>query len=127
MPDIATLRRRIDDQSRISATAVASLAKQRRLEVDGLYQRLRGLDPRATLSRGFAIVELTASSQALTSAGQAKDGDALTITVSDGAVPAVVGVPVESPEPPQAPVSPAAAHSRRERKVKPPPASAKLF
>ena len=127
LPDIATLRRRIDDQSRISAAAVASLAKQRRLEVDGLYQRLRGLDPLATLSRGFAIVELTASSQALTSAEQAKDGDALTITVSDGAVPAVVGTAPESPEPPRASVRPAVAHSRRERKGKPPPASAKLF
>ena len=127
LPDIATLRRRIDDQSRISAAAVASLAKQRRLEVDGLYQRLRGLDPLATLSRGFAVVELTASSQALTSAEQAKDGDALTITVSDGAVPAVVGTAPESPEPPRTSVRPAVTHSRRERKGKPPPASAKLF
>ena len=127
LPDIGTLRRRIDDQSRIAATAIASLAKQRRLEVDGLYQRLRGLDPRATLSRGFAIVELTASGQALTSTGQAKDGDALTITVSDGAVPAVAGIPAESPVQSQAPATPAVAHSRRERKAKPPPASAKLF
>ena len=127
LPDIGTLRRRIDDQSRIAATAVASLAKQRRLEVDGVYQRLRGLDPQATLSRGFAIVELAVSGQALTSAGQAKDGDKLTITVSDGAVPAVVGIPAESSEPPQAPASPAVAHSRRERKAKPPPASAKLL
>ena len=66
LPDIGTLRRRIDDQSRIAATAVAHLSRQRRLEVDGLYQRLRGLDPRATLSRGFAIVELVSSGQALT-------------------------------------------------------------
>ena len=127
LPDIATLRRRIDDQSRIAATAVASLAKQRRLEVDGLYQRLRGLDPRATLSRGFAIVELTASGQALTSTEQARPGDALSITVSDGAVPAVVGIPAESSESPQAPASPAVAHSKRERRAKPPPASAKLL
>ena len=127
LPDIGTLRRRIDDQSRIAATAVTSLSKQRRLEVDGLYQRLRGLDPRATLVRGFAIVELMSSGQALTSAGQAKDGDKLTITVSDGAVPAVVGIPAESSEPPQIPASPAAAHSRRERRAKPSPASAKLF
>ena len=127
LPDIGTLRRRIDDQSRITATAVASLSRQRRLEVDGLYQRLRGLDPRATLARGFAIVELIASGQALISAGQAKDGDELAITVSDGVVPAVVGVPAESSRSPQAPPSPAVAHSRRERKAKPPPASAKLL
>ena len=127
LPDIGTLRRRIDDRSRIAATAVASLSKQRRLEVDGLYQRLRGLDPQATLSRGFAIVELTASGQALISAGQAKNGDKLTVTVSDGAVPAVVGIPGESSELPQIPASSAAADYRRERKAKPAPASAKLF
>ena len=127
LPDIATLRRRIDDQSRIAATAVVSLSKQRRLEVDGLYQRLRGLDPRSTLSRGFAIVEMSESGQALTSVGQAQLGDSLSITVSDGTIPAVAGTTAESPEPPQAPATSAAAHSRRERKAKPPPASAKLF
>ena len=91
LPDIGTLRRRIDDQSRIAASAVTSLSKQRRLEVDGLYQRLRGLHPLSTLARGFAIVELTDSGQALTSTTQAHPGDSLSITVSDGAVPAVAG------------------------------------
>ena len=127
LPDIATLRRRIDDQSRIAATSVASLSKQRRLEVDGLYQRLRGLDPRGALARGFAIVELTESGQALTSAGQAKDGDKLTITVADGSIPAVAGTSAESVESPQTPATPAVAHSRRERKAKPAPASAQLL
>ena len=121
LPDIATLRRRIDDQSRIGATAVASLSKQRRLEVDGLYQRLRGLDPRATLARGFAIVELTASGQALTSKGQAQYGDALEITVSDGAIPAVAG-PLR-----EAPANPPPPKKRGERKTKAAPASANLL
>ena len=121
LPDIGTLRRRIDDQSRIAATAVASLSKQRRLEVDGLYQRLRGLDPRATLSRGFAIVEHTASGQALTSVGQARPGDTLNITVSDGSVPAVAG------SLPQALATPSPANGKKRGKPKPAPASASLF
>ena len=121
LPDIGTLRRRIDDQSRIAATAVAHLSKQRRLEVDGLYQRLRGLDPHATLSRGFAIVELVSSGQALTSVSQAKPGDALGITVSDGTVPAVVGLPT------QALADPAPVSRKRERKAKSAPASATLL
>ena len=121
LPDIGTLRRRIDDQSRIAATAVAHLSRQRRLEVDGLYQRLRGLDPRATLSRGFAIVELVSSGQALTSVSQAKPGDALDITVSDGTVPAVAGLPA------QAPADPAPVSRKRERKAKSAPASATLL
>ena len=124
LPDITTLRRRIDDQSRIAATAVVSLSRQRRLEVDGLYQRLKGLDPRATLSRGFAIVELVSSGQALTSVGQARPGDALSITVSDGALPAVAGTPAESPNTPEAP---APARRKRERKAKSAPASAALL
>ena len=74
LPDIGTLRRRIDDLSRIAGASVVSLAKQRRLEVDGLQQRLRGLDPRATLRRGFSIVELVASDSALTSVDQASGG-----------------------------------------------------
>ena len=121
LPDIGTLRRRIDDQSRIAATAVAHLSSQRRLEVDGLYQRLRGLDPRATLSRGFAIVELVSSGQALTSVGQAKPGDALGITVSDGTVPAVAGFPA------QAPADSDPVRRKRERKAKSAPASATLL
>ena len=91
LPDISTLRRRIDDLSRIAGGTVASLAKQRRLEVDGLQQRLRGLDPRATLLRGFAVVELVSTGKALTSASQASPGDELLITVTDGEVPAVAG------------------------------------
>ena len=121
LPDIGTLRRRIDDQSRIAASSAESLSKQRRLEVDGLFQRLRGLDPRGTLARGFAIVELTASGQALTSTGQARPGDALKITVSDGAVPAVAG-PLQ-----QSPVSPESPKKKRERRAKEAPASAELL
>ena len=121
LPDIGTLRRRIDDQSRIAATAVAALSKQRRLEVDGLYQRLRGLDPRATLSRGFAIVEHTSSGRALTSVGQTHPGDALSITVSDGSVPAVAG-PL-----PQATATSSQVNGKKRGKPKPAPASASLF
>ncbi len=91
LPDIPTLRRRIDDLSRIAGSAVSSRAKQRRLEVDGVNQRLRGLDPRATLQRGFSVVELVAAGKALTSVSQASAGDELRITVSDGEVPAVAG------------------------------------
>ncbi len=121
LPDIPTLRRRIDDQSRIAAGEVASMTKQRRLQVDGLYQRLRGLDPQGTLARGFAVVELAGAGKALTSVEQATPGDALSITVSDGTLPAVVGLPSQLPpdEPPAA--------RKKGRKEKAAPASASLF
>ena len=91
LPDIPTLRRRIDDLSRIAGSSVTSLSRQKRLEVDGLNQRLRGLDPRATLRRGFSVVELVSVGTALTSVSQASTGDELRITVSDGEVSAVAG------------------------------------
>ncbi len=121
LPDIGTLRRRVDDQSRIAAKGVKFLAKERRLEVEGLYQRLRGLDPGATLSRGFAIVELTDSGQALTSVKQARPGDSLSIRVADGEVPAIAGFT------PQAPAAPDSATKKKRSKSKPAPASAALF
>ena len=128
LPDIGTLRRRIDDLSRIAGTSVASLATRRRLEVDGLQQRLRGLDPRATLRRGFSVVELVSTGAALTSATQAAPGDELRITVTDGEVPAVagkLGSPVAVPPALAAPDAP----GRRARKSKSsdPPASAQLL
>ena len=67
------------------------------MKVDGLSQRLRALDPRATLSRGFSIVYLPDTGQVLSSAKQVKDGDALEITVADGSVPAVAGLQNSGP------------------------------
>ena len=134
LPDIPTFRRRIDDLARIAGGAVTSLSKQRRLEVDGLQQRLRGLDPRATLRRGFSIVELVSSDSALTSVGQAAVGDELRITVTDGEVPAVVGkASAEMAElPPAAVLSKAPANNlpakgKRKAKETQPPASAMLL
>lgn len=132
LPDLATLRRRIDDQSRIAASAAAARSRQRRLEVDGLYQRLRGLDPRATLARGFAVVEHLPSGQALTAAAQAQPGDALLITVADGAVPAVAGTSPAGFHPPSdngKAREPARANGKSGggKAAKPPPASAALL
>ena len=61
------------------------------MKVDGLSQRLRALDPLATLGRGFSIVHLPETGQVVSSTNQVSEGDALEITVTDGAVPAVAG------------------------------------
>ena len=133
LPDIPTLRRRIDDLSRVAGASVASMAMQRRLEVDGLYQRLRGLDPRATLRRGFAVVELVGTGMALTSTSQARPGDELLITVADGDVPAVAGSASDLPSDGAADAPsvslPAQTRTTRKRKSKEakPPASAMLL
>ena len=121
LPDIPTMRRRIDDQSRIVAGAVGSMANLRRLQVDGLFQRLRGLDPRGTLARGFAIVELAGAEKALTSVSQASPGDSLNITLSDGSMPATAGNADQTVE------SNKNGRKRKGRKEKAAPASATLF
>ena len=130
LPDIATWRRRIDDQSRIALSAAGGLSRQRRLEVDGLLQRLRGLDPRATLARGFAVVEHKGSGRALDLGGAgAGAGDGLDIVVSDGVVPAVVGALGDAIPPRNAGKGGAMPQRKGKGKggVKPPPASAALL
>ena len=109
---------------------MASLARERRLEVDGLQQRLRGLDPRATLRRGFSIVEMVATGRALTSSAQVSAGDELRITVTDGEIPAVVGGSVEQEAPAKRAVPEREEQrAKRKRKAKEaqPPASAMLI
>jgi exodeoxyribonuclease VII large subunit len=89
LPDIGVLRRRVDDAARIAVASAGKLMMQSRLEIDGLSQRLRVLDPRATLERGFSIVNSAGTGKVITGAGQAKPGEALTITVADGSYPAI--------------------------------------
>ena len=129
LPDIATWRRRVDDLARIAGASISSLATHRRLEVDGLQQRLRGLDPKSTLRRGFAVVELAQKGQVLASTSQAAQGDKLRITVTDGELAAVVGDSETTSadhflvDDPPIPASP----RKRKSKTVEPPASALLL
>ena len=91
LPDTQTMRRRVDDVGRVVQSAASRLVSEHKMRVEGLGLRLRALDPVATLGRGFSIVHLPDSGQVVSSAKQVSDGDALEITVSDGAIPAVAG------------------------------------
>ena len=91
LPDVQTWLRRVDDVARVAQSSIGRLLLEGQMQVEGVNQRLRGLDPVATLSRGFSIVELQASGQVVSSAGQVHGGDQLAITVADGAIPAVAG------------------------------------
>lgn len=96
LPDTQTMRRRVDDVGRVVQSASSRLLQERKMQVDGISQRLRALDPVATLGRGFSIVHLPDTGQVLSSTKQVSDGDALEITVTDGAVSAVVGSSVST-------------------------------
>ena len=91
LPDTQTLRRRVDDIERIVQSASSRLLLESKMKVDGLSQRLRALDPVATLGRGFSIVRLPDTGQVVSSTNQVSEGDALEITVTDGSEPAVAG------------------------------------
>ena len=92
LPDTQTLRRRVDDVERVVQAASSRLLLESKMKVDGLSQRLRALDPLATLGRGFSIVHLPDTGQVVSSTKQVSEGDALEITVTDGSLPAVVGL-----------------------------------
>ena len=59
-----------------------------RVEVGGMAQRLGALDPAAILRRGFSVVQRSDDDKVVTAASQVATADALTITVSDGVIPA---------------------------------------
>ena len=91
LPNLETWRRRVDDLARVVHSGTDGRLRLTRSLVDGLAQRMRALDPVATLNRGFSVVQNLSSDQVVTSTTQVTVGDTLAITVADGLVPATVG------------------------------------
>ena len=84
-------RRRVDDLARIAGTAMSSRLALAKSQVESISLQLGALDPVATLSRGFSVVQTAESNQVVTSTGQVAGGEGLTITVADGVIPATAG------------------------------------
>lgn len=80
-------RQRLDDLLRRGETALAHGLKLHRTRLDGLTQKLTALNPLAILERGYAVVT-QADGQAVRRVGQVSPGEALTIRVADGTLPA---------------------------------------
>ena len=91
LPDLETWRRRVDDLGRVVHTGTDGRLRLAKSLIDGMEQRMRALDPIATLSRGFSVVENLSSGQVVTSTGQVAVGDPLAITLADGTIPATAG------------------------------------
>ena len=90
-PDTRTLREslaRLESRVNGSIRSVTSLS---RMGVDGLEKRLRSLDPRSVLNRGYAIVQRDSDGRVVSKTADASAGDGLHVTVSDGRFPATVG------------------------------------
>ena len=90
LPDISRHQERIVSLLRHAAGAVARGVEQRTERVNGFSNQLRSLDPRGTLARGYAVVQLREGKQAITSVAQVKGRDRLDVHVRDGRFPAEV-------------------------------------
>ena len=90
-PDIATMRRHVDDLARTASMALSHRLSLWRSEVNGLQMRVSVLDPASVLKRGYAVVQKESDRGVVSSRGQVRVGNELKVTVSDGPFQATVG------------------------------------
>lgn len=88
VPNLETLRRRVDDVGRVFHSQIEGQFGLAKSLVYGLEQRMRALDPIATMNRGFSVVENLSSNLVISSASQVAGGDPLAITLADGVISA---------------------------------------
>lgn len=85
LPRFPELRATIDQRL---ARAVVQVMQQRRTDaarLESLEGRMRALDPRTTLGRGYAIVQDVKTGKVITSVRKVKSGHRLSVGVTDGA------------------------------------------
>lgn len=83
-------RQRIDDLSRLALRSLAHQHELRRQETRRLTRQLAALSPYTVLARGYAVVEDAPSGRVIDAVGSVSAGQALRITVADGAFGATV-------------------------------------
>jgi exodeoxyribonuclease VII large subunit len=77
----------VRDSSLLLRTLSSSLERERaahRARLDQFSARIGGLDPHATLARGFAIVQKAGKRQVVNSVRKVRPGDRLEVSVADG-------------------------------------------
>ncbi len=90
VPDPGRYQERISSLLRHGVMAIGRTTEQRLARIDGLAAQLRSLDPRGTLARGYAVVQVRDGKQAVTSIKQVKGKERLDVYVKDGKFPAEV-------------------------------------
>jgi exodeoxyribonuclease VII large subunit len=90
IPDVARQRERVASLLRGAARAATHAMSDRRNGVNAFAIQLRSLDPRATLARGYSIVQRRADGRVVVKVDQVKTRDRLDVHVSDGSFPAEV-------------------------------------
>lgn len=84
-PDTAHLARDLHGLLRDLQSGLERRTTNERARFEGVSARITGLDPRATLGRGFAIVQHAESKKVVNSVRKLKPGSRLNVSVSDGA------------------------------------------
>jgi exodeoxyribonuclease VII large subunit len=90
IPDPGRYRERITSLLRHGLSNIARATEQRAGRVEFCSAQLRSLDPRSTLARGYAVVQVRNSKEAVTSITQVKGKERLDVHVKDGKFPAEV-------------------------------------
>lgn len=89
-PEVERERQRLDDNMARAGRALLQGMDMRRHWLQALDGRLTTLNPRATLRRGYALVQNRKSGLVVTSELDVKGGDPLDIHVADGSFPVSV-------------------------------------
>jgi exodeoxyribonuclease VII large subunit len=90
-PDLGSMRRKIDELTERASTFLHWRRDGLKRDVATLEAKLTALNPADTLRRGYAVVRRASDGTVLTTPNQVDDGTSLDITLSGGAIGAVVG------------------------------------
>jgi len=90
IPSPARYRERSDALVRHAGNLIGGSIRSRSERASGFGLQLRALDPRSTLARGYAVVQLRDGEQAITSTAQVTGKARLDVHVKDGSFPAEV-------------------------------------
>ncbi len=87
---VDTYRQRLDEVTLRLDRALRSRLKTKQLKLENLQNALRGLNPRAVLNRGYALVTREKDGQIIKQVDQVKVGEGVHIQVSQGSLDAEV-------------------------------------
>jgi exodeoxyribonuclease VII large subunit len=85
IPDLARERQRLDDLWRQANASLEALLRRWRERLWGFAGQLRSLDPKATLARGYALVQR--DGHVVSSVTEVTGGERLSVRVKDGGFP----------------------------------------
>lgn len=75
---------RLDEIERRVANAIAQIINSKRFKLESIIKTLKALDPKAILTRGFAIVYLLPERSVVKSVNVMEKGDSVSVELSDG-------------------------------------------